>query len=200
MFFVRGKTFAPSGCPRALTNMLIFVSLLGCQPGKHPVVAIDALQIPKTLHITSHTFVNGGTIPLANSDYGKGISPDLSWSKVPAKTQSLLLLVQDPDTPQGLFTHWILYDISASARSLPAGLPAKRGTLSVGLQGDNDMGTMGYFGPRPPDTPAHHYHFQIFALNSRLRPRPGYGNSVIYAMIHDHAICGGDLVGVFKKP
>ncbi len=176
------------------------VLLAGCQALRHPLPVVDALSLPKKIHVTSKAFVQGGKIPLANSNYGAGISPDLSWTGVPAAAQSLVLLVQDPDTAQGLYTHWILYNISPKTQTLPAGLPPRRGTLKEGLQGENDSGLLGYFGPMPPDDKPHHYHFQIIALNSRMRPRPGYDTSTILASIHDHAIAGGDLVGLFKKP
>jgi Raf kinase inhibitor-like YbhB/YbcL family protein len=208
-FLVIGNAANPKLCgaegrPRVSTIMfitaLLLSSLAGCQSRRHPLVAIDALQIPKRIRVTSSAFENGGRIPAANSSYGSDLSPDLSWSKLPPKTQSVIVMVQDPDTAQGLFTHWLLYNISPKTRSLPAGLPARRGTLPQGLQGENDSGYLGYFGPRPPDPPAHHYHFQVFALDARLRPRPGYDVSLVYRAIHDHAIAGGDLVGLFKKP
>lgn len=180
--------------------MLLAILLCGCQARRHPLVAIDALQIPKKIHVRSHAFTQGGRIPMANSAYGDNVSPDLEWSGVPASAKSLVLLVQDPDTPNGLFTHWILYQIPPSARGLPAGLRAKVGTLKQGIQGQNDAGELGYYGPHPPDAPPHHYHFQLFALKSGIRQRPGYDTPSIYVILQKQAICGGDLVGVFQKP
>jgi len=178
---------------------ILTISTLACRSSAHPHVAIDAFKVPKRMKVSSRAFANGGRIPKANSMYGANVSPDLAWSGVPRETKSIIVLVQDPDTAQGLFTHWILYNVLPSTRSIPSGVPSKRGTLSIGLQGANDAGDLGYFGPQPPDAPVHHYHFQVFALNARLRPRPGYDTSLIYAAIHDHAICGGDLVGLYQK-
>jgi Raf kinase inhibitor-like YbhB/YbcL family protein len=184
--------------------MLVFCASLFLVPlveqARRPLVAIDAYRIPKTIQVSSHTFANGGLIPFANSAYGANISPDLEWKGLPANTQSVLLLVQDPDTAQGLYTHWILYNMQPTTKGLPKGLPFHIGTLPQGLQGENDSAYMGYFGPRPPDAAPHHYHFQVFAMKAWFRRRPGFDTGTIYKAIKDFAICGGDLVGVFKKP
>jgi phosphatidylethanolamine-binding protein (PEBP) family uncharacterized protein len=81
----------------------------------------------------------GGEIPAQYTWDGADISPPLSWSGVPQETRSLVLLVEDPDAPSGVFHHWVVFDISPTARvstraTRQIGLPplcTKRATISA---------------------------------------------------------------------
>ena len=122
------------------------------------VIALAAMQLE------SSDFRSGGTIPLASMATdcgGRNETPALHWSGAPAGTKSFALIVHDPDAPvAGGFYHWILYDIPAQTHSLahdavPAS--AQLGTVSTGKAA--------YYGPCPPPGPAHHYVFQLYALD-----------------------------------
>jgi len=67
----------------------------------------------------------------------------------------------DPDAPGGPFTHWLVYGLPPGTSSLAA-VPAGA------AEGVNDFGRRGYAGPCPPRGPAHHYHFVVLALDTRL--------------------------------
>ena len=98
---------------------------------------------------------------------GKNVSPALSWSDPPAGTQSFALMVHDPDAPTGSgWWHWVVYNIPANVRSLPAGAgdPAKKLMPEGAVQARTDFGTQGYGGPCPPPGPAHRYFFRLHAL------------------------------------
>jgi Raf kinase inhibitor-like YbhB/YbcL family protein len=98
---------------------------------------------------------------------GQNVSPALNWSHAPQGTQSFALLVHDPDAPTGSgWWHWVVYNIPATATSLPAGAgdPKARSLPSGALQGRADFGTYAYGGPCPPPGKVHHYHFRLFAL------------------------------------
>lgn len=105
---------------------------------------------------------------------GSNVSPALSWSNVPAGTQSLALQVYDPDAPSGSgFWHWAVYNIPPTATGLPQGAGNSPATLPAGAFGGNtdflDTGLIGmngnYGGPCPPqgDKP-HRYQFTLYAL------------------------------------
>jgi Raf kinase inhibitor-like YbhB/YbcL family protein len=101
---------------------------------------------------------------------GANVSPALSWTGVPAGTKSLALIVHDPDAPTGVggFTHWIVYNIPATATGLPKGAGSKGGTLPAGaMQAATSFGAPGYGGPCPPagDKP-HRYVFTLYALKT----------------------------------
>ncbi len=93
---------------------------------------------------------------------GADVSPELSWSDVPAGTKSFALWVHDPDAPDPKrplrdWKHWIIINIPPNARKIPKG-------SSIGEEIPNDGGQKGYGGPSPP-IGVHRYFFKLFALN-----------------------------------
>jgi len=124
-----------------------------------------------SLTITSSAFVPNGAIPSLYTCEGKDISPPLAWSGVPAGTQSLALIVDDPDAPDPAapkmtWVHWVLYDIAAAAGGLPEAV--KSTALPAGTrEGVNDWGRTGYGGPCPP-IGRHRYFHKLYALDTVL--------------------------------
>ena len=70
-----------------------------------------APDAPPGIELTSSAFEAGGRIPTKFTCSGKEISPPLAWADVPAGTNSIALLVEDPDAPGGTYTHWTVYGI-----------------------------------------------------------------------------------------
>ncbi len=97
---------------------------------------------------------------------GRNVSPALSWDHPPAGTRSFALLMFDSDAPGGGWWHWLVFDIPAQARSLPAGAgdPAAHRLPPGSIQSRNDYGSWGYGGPCPPPGRPHHYHLMLYAL------------------------------------
>lgn len=98
---------------------------------------------------------------------GENVSPALTWSDPPPGTQSFALMVHDPDAPTGSgWWHWVVYNIPADARSLPAGAGTPDGKLlpEGTVQGRTDFGVAGYGGPCPPPGRVHRYFFRLHAL------------------------------------
>jgi phosphatidylethanolamine-binding protein (PEBP) family uncharacterized protein len=64
------------------------------------------------------------------------------------------------------------------------------------MQGKNTMGKMTYVGPKPPAGQTHPYHFQVFALSSRLDIDPSSADrtTVLNAM-KGHVLASGDVIG-----
>ena len=93
---------------------------------------------------------------------GGNTSPELHWTDPPAGTKSFALMVHDPDAPTGSgWWHWVVYNIPADAKAIPAGGPLPAGAV----EGNTDFGKPGYGGPcPPPGSGNHHYNFTLFAL------------------------------------
>ena len=110
-----------------------------------------------------------GVIPRRYSEYYDGVSPRITWSAVKG-AQSYVVIMEDPDAkPITPFVHWLAWNIPGNYRHLPEGLQEQeRLTDPEGVhQGRTSRGTVGYLGPRPPvGDPPHHYHFQVFALDT----------------------------------
>src|SRR5207249_3193825 len=98
--------------------------------------------------------------PLTYTCDGSNVSPDLRWMNAPPGTQSFVLIVDDPDAPSGLFTHWVLFDIPGSAAGLA------QNDHKLGRPGRNGFKKVGYGGPCPPKGHGpHRYYFSLYALD-----------------------------------
>jgi Raf kinase inhibitor-like YbhB/YbcL family protein len=152
--------------------------------------------------LTSSAFAPDAAIPAQYSDYADGVSPELSWSAF-AGTRSYVLAMEDPDAkPVTPFVHWLAWNIPADVTHLPEGLQKQpRLTAPDGvIQGTGTRGSAGYYGPHPPvGDPPHHYHFQIFALDTLLGVPPGADRDALLAAIKDHVIAKGELVGHYQQ-
>ncbi|HJP83462.1 MAG TPA: YbhB/YbcL family Raf kinase inhibitor-like protein, partial [Fimbriimonadaceae bacterium] len=74
------------------------------------------------MKVESIAFKEGGEIPLEYSAYGNNISPPLSWSGVPEKAESLVLIADDPDAPSSEpFVHWIVCNIPPTTSGIAEG-------------------------------------------------------------------------------
>jgi len=166
-------------------------------------LALQQLRPRAQLTVTSPAFDPNAAIPETYSDLGERISPPLQWSNVPAGTQSLVLIMEDPDaTEPKPFIHWVLYDVPSTETGLRLALPPspQLPALAKARQGINSRGTIGYFGPHPPPTDGpHHYHFQVFALDKKLGLLPGKSKDEVMAAMRDHVLAGGELIGLYGQ-
>ena len=58
--------------------------------------------------LSSSAFQEGADIPVRYTCDGENLSPPLRWFDTPAGTQTLTLIVTDPDAPIKDFCHWVL--------------------------------------------------------------------------------------------
>lgn len=150
------------------------------------------------MNLTSSSF-KGDQIPAKFTCDGTGVSPQLAWSAPPAGTVGLALTVTDPDAPGRTFVHWVLYDLPATARTLPEALPAQAEIAGGGRQGRTDFGTMGYGGPCPPGHSPHHYVFTLYALDTKLNLPAGATRAQVEAAMKGHILASGELVGLYNR-
>jgi Raf kinase inhibitor-like YbhB/YbcL family protein len=153
------------------------------------------------LAVQSSGFANGEALPAKYSEYMDGVSPPLAWRSVKG-AQSYVIIMEDPDAPQKPFVHWLAWNIPASVTSLPEGVQEQpRLTQPEGvLQGRTTRGSIGYFGPRPPvGDPAHHYHFQIFALDTVLSLGFGSDRDQLLQAMRGHVLAKGEIVGRYAQ-
>jgi hypothetical protein len=144
------------------------------------------------MKITSSAFQQGGNIPSKFSCDGPNTNPPLQISDVRSGAKSLVLIVDDPDAPSGLFTHWAVWNISPQLSTIPEGSTPK------GVQGTNDFGKSGYGGPCPPSG-AHRYYFKIFALDRDLDLSSGAKRGQLDAAMKGHVVAQGELIGRYAR-
>ena len=104
---------------------------------------------------------------------GENISPEITWSGVPAAAKSLAIVVWDQDAPvSGGFYHWAILNVPVGTKRLPEGTGnvASHKAPSGSIQLINDWGEPGYGGPCPPGNSSHRYHFILYALSAQQLP------------------------------
>jgi Raf kinase inhibitor-like YbhB/YbcL family protein len=164
---------------------------IGCTFAAATVVGFGAAG--GKMKITSSAFQEGGTIPEKFSKNGQNVSPELRIEGAPAEAKSLALIVDDPDAPVGLFTHWLVWNIDAKTSEVP------EGSVPTGsVQGTNDFPGHRYDGPQPPSG-THRYYFKVFALDKMLDLKPGAKRKDVDAAMKGHVIAQGQLMGKYSK-
>jgi Raf kinase inhibitor-like YbhB/YbcL family protein len=133
----------------------------------------------QVMTLTSTGWTDGGAIPAQYTQAGARVSPPFAWSNVPDGVMSFVLIAHDLDAATGNGTddilHWMLWNIPAAARSLPEAIPQASqlpdGTRQISVSGPY------YRGPGAPAAgPAHHYVFELYALDTMLEV-PAVGQS-----------------------
>src|SRR5215212_219821 len=76
-------------------------------------LAYSIRYLPKeaAMELRSSAFQDNEEIPRKYSRDGQNLSPPLEIQGIPDGTKSLVLIVDDPDAPKGIFNHWLLWNI-----------------------------------------------------------------------------------------
>ena len=147
------------------------------------------------MEITSSAFNNNGFIPTKYTCDGVDISPQLAWSNVPKQTKSLALIIDDPDAPMGIWTHWILYNLPPDTNELVEEI--KKFPLGT-KRGRNSWGKEDYRGPCPPSN-EHRYVFTLYALDTILSfPYPPNIIKLKNA-VEEHVLDKAILIGRYRR-
>ncbi len=154
------------------------------------------------LEIRSPAFSHNEKIPTRFTCEGKDISPALAWSGIPAGTQSLVLIVDDPDAPdpaapQRTWVHWVLYNLPPDSKGLSEGVTS--GKLPEGTrEGLNDWKRTGYGGPCPP-IGRHRYFHKLYALDSLLDIPERPTKSQVLEAMKGHILEEAEMIGTYQK-
>ena len=163
--------------------------------------------------MTIAAFPDGGQVPVKFSQAaegvapGEGMSPAISWTNVPAGTQTFVLNMRDLDVARNKTTddqaHWVVWNIPATATGLPEAVP-KGSPLADGSQQISATGAV-YRGPGAPATgPLHHYMFEVFALDIKLEVAPGADafetRANVFKAMQGHVLGKAVYGGLFRRP
>jgi len=145
----------------------------------------------KELAVTSSAFKNEENIPVKYTCEGDEVSPPINVEEIPEGTKSLVIIMEDPDAPNGTFTHWLLWNIDPGTAYLD---DQSIETVS----GKNSAGETGYRGPCPPSG-SHRYYFHVYALDNVLDLEEGAEKSELKLAMEPHIIGEGKLMGRYQK-
>lgn len=154
----------------------------------------------KPIAVTSTAFTHQGEIPKLYTCEGSDTSPPLAWGALPAGTQSVALIVDDPDAPdpaapKRVWVHWVVYDLPPTTTGLPEGVKP----LPAGARdGKNDWGRTGYGGPCPP-IGRHRYFHKVYALDTVLPDLGAPTKAQLEQAMRGHILAQGELIGTYQK-
>ncbi len=145
------------------------------------------------LEISSPAFENNGYMPAKYTCDGDDSNPPLSFGNIPRHARSLVLIVDDPDAPNGIWVHWVLWNIAPPAQELKANAVPKGA-----VQGLNDFKQNKYRGPCPPSG-THRYFFKLYALDTTLDLPPNAKKADVERAMSGHIISRSRIIGLYKR-
>jgi Raf kinase inhibitor-like YbhB/YbcL family protein len=174
---------------------------------QHSGEAITIMKVTPILQsgvvVTSTAQQEDGRLADIHSAYHENISPPLEWTDVP-DVKAWAVIVEDPDAPREQpFLHWMIWNIEGGLTALPQGLPnePRPVTPQAAIQGRNDNGGYGWFGPRPPPGHGlHHYYFQVFALDDFLPMDADTPLEALLNALKGHTIAKGEMAATYEAP
>ena len=183
------------------------------QPAGGAAPAAGAAPPAPAMVLTVQGFPDGGEIPIKFSQAapgaapGEGTSPAMSWTNVPAGTQSFVLNMRDLDVARNKTTedqaHWVVWNIPGTAKGMTEGQP-KGAQLPDGSYQFSATGQV-YRGPGAAATgPRHHYMFELYALDTKLDVTPAAdafeSRTKVFAAMQGHVLGKAVYGGLFRRP
>jgi phosphatidylethanolamine-binding protein (PEBP) family uncharacterized protein len=130
----------------------------------------EVYTAPGAFSISSPAFERNGAIPAQYTCAGAGISPPLSWTKVPAHAAELVLFVIDESSARSKGgIRWIVGGIDPSSTGVAAGkLPPG------GIVGTSTAGKAGYSAICPDKGKSDTVELVMYALKKKIPLSPGF--------------------------
>jgi len=181
--------------------LLVLLVLSGCTAANtKPITVAKNYTVSSTplisnqiyMTLSSPDFSNGNSLPADFTCFGKGKVPILQIEGAPATTTSFALIVNDPDAPTGLFTHWIIWNFDRATTTIDSKNLPKSAT-----SGTNSSGSQKYIAPCPPSG-THHYYFRLYALDAKLNLPAGADQKELLTAMNGHIIDRAVLMGVVE--
>lgn len=157
-------------------------------PLTHTLFVTTAATEVKPITVKSPAFDNLASLPKKYCGDGANINPALMLGKLPAGTQSLVLMIEDPNAPVDTWVHWLVWDIK------PTNL-IKEGSIP-GIEGLNAFHRHHYHGPVASEL-IRYYYFKVYALNKVLGLNSASAKYEVMKAMKDHVIGYGELIGLY---
>ena len=176
----------------AIIIIVIVIIVVVSINNQRSVKIVDSIK-GNNMEIVSPVFANNEEIPAKYTCDGEGINPPLKFEKIPKGTQSLALIVDDPDAPMGTWVHWTVWNISSQIREIGEG-----NVPEGAIEGVTSFGKPGYGGPCPPSG-THRYFFKLYALDSKLSLDQTANKNDLEKAIDRHILAKAELIGLYSR-
>lgn len=145
------------------------------------------------MNISSPYFANGESIPGTYTCQAEDVNPLLVIENVPSQTQSLALIMDDPDAPRGTWNHWLMWNIDPKTKKID-----ENSVPSGAVLGTNSFNRLNYGGPCPPSG-THRYFFKLYALDTQLNLASGATREDLERSMQGHIIEQAQLMGTYSQ-
>jgi phosphatidylethanolamine-binding protein (PEBP) family uncharacterized protein len=163
----------------------------GCGDDGGERLSSDLPRAPAALRVSSPAFIDGSRLPQRYTCDGAGDEPPVEAGTVPPSTSELVLVVSDPDAPDGTYVHVTRYGLSP------------RGDGSVdngGREGRNSAGEIGWTAVCPPKRdPAHRYVWSVYALRDPSGIDGGASPSEVVGALGDGVLASGNITARYGR-
>lgn len=160
-------------------------------------IFLTACSVQKTevkemqeLNISSSAFENNANIPSNYTCDGDNINPPLSIENIPDGTKTMVLIVDDPDAPAGIWVHWVVWNIPPTMLIEEDSIP--------GEESINDFQKTSWGGPCP-HSGKHRYFFKVYALDIKLDLDEDSTKKEVEAAMQGHILAKGELIGLYER-
>lgn len=167
--------------------------IVGFNPKNPQISKSPKVENMKQLSISSPDFKNNSNIPSKYTCDGEDVNPELILENVPEDTVSLVLTVEDPDSPGKTWLHWALYNIDPHTERIMEDSKPYSAKECI-----TDFGNLSYGGPCPSKG-IHRYNFKIFALDKELDLSEDVTLDEIYSAMKGSIIQEAQLTGLYTR-
>jgi phosphatidylethanolamine-binding protein (PEBP) family uncharacterized protein len=173
-----------------------------------------AQHLAPTLDVSSPDFASGEELPRSATAHGMGDPPVLVVRNVPPNAKSVAVICESADSPTlEPFVHWLLYRLPGHDLTIDSD------AIATAHEGKNSKLQIGWAPVNPPHGHGlHHYHFQVFALDTSMPGTPqdtalpveaywpstgveaGAGRRELVESMRGHVLAWGEIVGTYEQP
>jgi Raf kinase inhibitor-like YbhB/YbcL family protein len=168
------------------------------------VIILSGVLAEESSNGTKNLIVNLGfdQFPKEYTCDGMNVSPRIEISGLSAMSNvtSAAMIMEDPDAPNGTFTHWVIWNLPI-VNVIPGNIPnvANVTTPIKATQGANGIGKVGYIGPCPPPGKPHRYFLRVYGLDRELDLMPGSNRSALENAMKGHIVLQGEAMATYGR-
>jgi Raf kinase inhibitor-like YbhB/YbcL family protein len=156
------------------------------------LVLLTACGGPSVLTLSSPAFQNGDELPQKYTCDANEVNPELDIAGLPSGTESLALILEDPDAPDGTYTHWIVFNIDPATTNI-----AENSVPEGAFEGSSSDQRATYMPPCPPEG-SHKYIFKLFALDTMIEGNHELNGEALYSAMEGHILEQTELMTTYE--